>query len=224
MTTRFKHYPPEPKNTECKKAYLILCNTHDAASSFLDIFEEVRKTRKAKGMATYEEQDLLRAMLIFSTAGLDSMVKQLVTDALSEIIERDAGATQMFKQFIERRLKKSEELDRQFLADILGDAKPRSRLIGELVSDLTSRSLQSTEQLMRVASHFNIPSKDLCTDIPYLTRIFSARNQIAHEMDAEFAQSKRTRRLRAKEMMTEFTNEVFQISGKFVSQVDQRIP
>jgi NADH dehydrogenase FAD-containing subunit len=63
-------------------------------------------TREAKGTPTDEKQDLLRAMLIFATAGLDSMVKQLITDALPSVIEIDLGATAMFKKYVERRLEK----------------------------------------------------------------------------------------------------------------------
>jgi hypothetical protein len=223
MGSRFKHYPSEPKSTACQNAYAILCNAHDAASSFLDIFETVRQARGAKGMPTDEEQDLLRAMLIFAAAGLDSMAKQLVTDALSMVIERDPGATEMFKRFIERRLKRAEELDRRFLAHILGDQQPRVRLLDELVADLTSGSLQSTEELLRVAASFNIPSNDICRQPAYLSKIFIARNEIAHEMDVDFSQANRTRRPRAKDMMTSFTSEIFKVSASFLSEVDRKL-
>ena len=81
MLTLFKHYPGEPKSGSLhENSQFILCSAHDAASSFLDTFNKVREARQAKGTPTDEEQDLLRAMLLFATAGLDSMVKQLVTD------------------------------------------------------------------------------------------------------------------------------------------------
>lgn len=223
MATRFKHYPSNPRRPECQNGYLILCNAHDAASSFLGIFETVRKAREAKGMPTDEEQDLLRAMLVFATAGLDSLVKQLIRDALPTVVNRDLGASQMFKQFIERRLKTSDGIDRGFLAGILADAEPRQRLLDELVSDLASGSLLSTEELLRAASFFNIPSKDICSDTKRLTEIFSARNQIVHEMDIDFSQINRTRRPRAKDIMTDHTNEVFKISVAFVSHVDRKL-
>lgn len=223
MPTRFQHFPPEPKSKECENAYSILCNAHDAASSFLDIFEIVRRDRGAKGMPTDEEQDLLRAMLTFAAAGLDSMAKQLVTDALPRVIERDPGATQMLKQFIERRLKRADEIDRRFLADTLGDPQPRARLMAQFVADLTGGSLQSTEELLRVAAAFNIKSSDICNDTRNLSLIFEARNQIAHEMDIDFRQAKRTRRPRAKELMTGFTNTLFEISANFLAHADGKL-
>jgi hypothetical protein len=71
-----------------KKASVIICNTYETACSFLDAFETIRKNRSARGGSTDEEQDLLRAMLIFSTSGLDSMFKQLIKDVLPEVIKR----------------------------------------------------------------------------------------------------------------------------------------
>jgi hypothetical protein len=189
----------------------------------LDSFDKVRKARNAHGTPTDEEQDLLRAMLLFATAGLDSMVKQLITDTLPEIIERDKGAAENFKQYIERRLEKNERLDRRFLADIIADAHPRKRMIQILVEDLTSRSLQSTEQLLKTAAFFNIPSNTITANPGVLTNIFSARNQIAHEMDVDFQQSNRSRRPRAKAIMDKFTNEIFKTAEHFLVEVDKKL-
>jgi hypothetical protein len=224
MATLFKHFPATANSTHCSDAHFILCNAHDAASSFLDTFEKVRRARKAKGTPTDEEQDLLRAMLLFATAGLDSMVKQLITDALPSVIEIDIGATEMFKQHVERRSEKDDRLDRRFLADIIADANPRKRLLENLVDDLTSKSLQSTEQLLRAAAFFNIPSASICDNPRNLTTIFNARNQIAHEMDVDFAQPNRSRRPRAKATMTSFANEIFKIADSFLGEVDRKFP
>jgi hypothetical protein len=223
MGTLFQHYPAKPKSDLCEDAQFILCSAHDAASSFLDTFNKVRTARGAKGTPTDEEQDLLRAMLLFATAGLDSMVKQLVTDALPTVIEKDIGATEMFKQHIERRLEKNERLDRKFLADIIADSNPRKRMLNGLVSELTSKSLQSRDQLLKTAAFFNIPSNAICVAPSNLTNIFAARNQIAHEMDVDFDQSNRSRRPRAKELITAFTNEVFKTADNFLSEVDKRL-
>ena len=101
-----------------------------------------------------------------------------------------------FKQYVERRLEKNERLDRRFLADIIADAHPRKRIEATevLVEDLTSKSLQSREQRLKTAASFNIPSNAISGNPEVLTSIFSARNQIAHEMDVDFQQSNRSRR------------------------------
>jgi hypothetical protein len=223
MSPRFPHYPHDPKHPPCVNAHAILCNAHDAASSFLDIFEMVRTTRKAKGMPTDEEQDLLRAMLVFASAGLDSMVKQLVRDALPSTINRDDGATEMFKEHIERRLSVDERLSRKFLANILGDANPRECLMRQLLSDLTADSLQSAEQLLKVASYFNIPSRQISQTPNSLKEVFGVRNEIGHEMDIDFSQPNRSRRPRAKNKMVAYTTELFRVAEAFLSEVDKKL-
>jgi hypothetical protein len=223
MATRFKHCPQEPKSTSCENAYAILCNAHDAATSFLDIFERVRTARVAKGMPTDEEQDLLRAMLVFASAGLDSMAKQLVRDALPSVIECDDGAAEMFKDHIERRLGLEDRLGRKFLANVLGDANPRQRLMDQLLADLTADSLQSTEQLLKVASYFNIPSRQIAQNPNTLKDVFKVRNEIGHEMDIDFSQSNRSRRPRAKQKMVGYTDELFRAAAAFLSEVDLKL-
>jgi len=223
ITSKFKHYPATPINLDCGNAHAILLNAHDAASSFLEIFGTIRTTRKAVGMPTDEEQDLLRAMLVFASAGLDSMVKQLVRDVLPLIVECDAGAAEMFKEHIEHRLGMEEKHSRKFLADVLGDRNPRQRLMEQLLSDLTCESLQSTDQLLRVASYFNIPSKRITEDPKSLKAVFVVRNEIGHEMDIDFSQSNRSRRPRAKDKMVAYTNELFRVAATFLSEADSKI-
>jgi hypothetical protein len=129
MASLFNHFPEKPTSQSCEYSYLILCNAHDASSSFLDIFNATRRARNARGTATDEEQDLLRAMLTFSSAGLDSMVKQLIVDTLPLVVDRSEGASESFKSFIEKRLYKSEEIDHKLIAEVLCDKTPRQRLM-----------------------------------------------------------------------------------------------
>lgn len=223
MPTQFDHFPNEPHSGRCQGAYVILCNAHDASTSFLDAFQSVRANRNAKGMPTDEEQDLLRAMLLFSSAGLDSLAKQLIRDALPTILEENEAAGKMFKTFVERRLRAGDELDHRLLADVIGDRQPRSRLVALLVGDLTFRSLQSTEELLKAAAAFDIPSNEVTTKPQLLTEVFRARNQIAHEMDVDFTRPNRSRRPRARDIMVGYTNEIFRVAKCFLVGVDSRI-
>ncbi|MCU0571086.1 MAG: hypothetical protein MUF49_31540 [Oculatellaceae cyanobacterium Prado106] len=88
----FNHYPTRPKHQATINAYLILCSAHKTASSFLEIFISTENTQESIEQSTDEEQDLLRAMLVFASAGLDSMAKQLVSDALPIVIDNNEGA------------------------------------------------------------------------------------------------------------------------------------
>ena len=222
---RFKHIADPPSGELYDKAYLILCNTQDTASSFLHIFEDTRRKRKARGTPTDEEQDLLRAMLIFASSGLDSVVKQLVRDALPSLINVDVGSEKMFQQFVARRLDRSGDIDRSLLGELLADKQPRDRLVQNLVSELISGSLQSVEEIMRVAAHFDIPSEKLFSksELQEFRRIFSARNEIIHEMDVDFNQPNRNRRPRRKQQMIGDTEKIFLVSERFLRNVAAKL-
>ena len=70
MTTKFHSGPRETKEDAIYFAHLILTHAHNTSKSFLDIYVSIRKASKAKGASTHEQQDLLRAMLLFASAGL----------------------------------------------------------------------------------------------------------------------------------------------------------
>lgn len=221
--SKFSHYPDKPRAAECSASFTILCNAHDAASSFLDAFETLRKNRGAKGTPTDEEQDLLRATVIFSSSGLDALAKQLVRDALPHVIDRTEGAEKMLKNHVERRLRRSDKEAHQLLADVMVDRDPRAKLVTSLVYELTSGSLQSYEELVKVASHFDIPTREIVADESFLRGVFAARNQIIHEMDVDFRQVNRNRRPRKKKDMVGSTNAIFAVSEKMLTAVDARI-
>ncbi len=221
MPSHFHHYPAEPKCPQCRNAYTLLCKMHDTSSSFLEIFNA--KTSSAEEVPTDEDQDLLRAMLTFACAGLDFLVKQLIRDALPDVINCNEGAEQRFRADIERRIRRGEDIDAKFFADVLTQTNPRDRLIEILVDDLTSQSLQSKDQLLSAGSFFDIKSESITGDPNRLDRIFTVRNQIVHEMDIDFSQSDRNRRRRTKEEMVEDATEILRISEIFLAEVDRKL-
>lgn len=97
--------PIKPKHGSCEKAYLILKYAHDTAESMILAFDGVRKARNAKGTPTDEEQDLFRAMLIFASAGLDSMTKQLIRDSLPVLVEMPAARARI-ENMVPRHLRR----------------------------------------------------------------------------------------------------------------------
>ncbi len=220
---RLGHQPKKPSSEILVNSHTILVGSFEAASSFLNLFEETRRSRKAKGTPTDREQDLLRAMLVFASAGLDSMLKQLIRDALAAVIERHEGARARFKLFVEKRLSRQGSLDPKFLSDVLTGTNPREVMLRELVKDLTSSSLQSKEQILVAASYFDIPSSDLTSDLRKLEQIFLARNQISHEMDVDLSQKNRNRRPRRRDEMIEHTKFILQLSTSLLVEVDKRL-
>lgn len=224
MSSLFNHYPSKPKNQLLLNSYIILVRTHDTASSFLDIFNQKRRTRNARGAPTDEEKDLLRAMLIFATSGLDSLIKQIIRDALPTIIDLHDGSAEHLKLYVEKRIKSKEEIDHKFIAQIIVDKKPRNCLINDLINDLTSYSIQSLEQILKVAAFFDIPSKKITSNNSNIKQIFHVRNQIAHEMDIDLIQPYRNRRSRRQRQMIQYTNDILELALNFLNQVKSKLP
>jgi|SRR5579859_272571 len=194
-----------------------------SAKSLLDAFDKVRLARKAKGTPTDHEQDLLRAALIFAAAGLDSMVKQLVRDSLIIIISKEEGARVQFADFVRGRLNRNETLDVKYLANALAAENMKQHLVNELIRELTNNSLQSKDQLLKVASHFAIPANEICSDLDGLKKVFDVRNQIAHEMDVNFGLINRSRRSRTFGDIQSYTATVLGIATSFYSAVAKRV-
>jgi len=221
--------PKTPKVEPLRSAYFILKYTHEATKSFLDSFEKVRKARKAKGTPTDEEQDLLRAMLLFAASGLDATIKQLVRHTLSLVVESDIGARQNLQKYAERRCSKANMIPSQehsaakFLAAIMTHDSPKRAVIEHLVSELTSSSLQSKDQLFRAASHFGIKASEIVTDDSLLDGAFHARNQIAHEMDIDFKQPNRNRVPRRRDDMVQYANILLDVGDGFLAATEKRI-
>ena len=221
MESRFELFPSGTYHPCCAKAVTILENAHFTASSFLSTFESERQG--ARGTTSDNQQDLLRAMLTFASSGLDSMIKQLVTDALPAVIDRREGAQEQFRKFVEGRLRRADGPDYSFVAGVMANPDPCLYLVGALVKHLTSRSLQSVEEVLRVGSYFDIPSPPLIPDPDATKKIFSARNEIVHEMDIDFERSNRNRRPRKVRDMTAKTNALFAVAQRFLKEVDQRL-
>jgi hypothetical protein len=215
---------PEHENEKAlQNAHSILTRAIESAQSFFDAFAKVRESRNAEETPTDHEQDLLRAALMFAAAGLDAMVKQLVRDALGIVIDKDKGARSQFSEYVEKRLIRTSALDVKYVARTLVSSNPREHLKKELVRDLTGNSLQSKDQLLRVAASFAIRPEDISNDINKLKTVFDARNEIAHEMDVLLEQPTRNRRPRTFETMQDYTSFVLKASCSFYISVEQKI-
>lgn len=222
MGSQYDNYPVETRCHETKNAYYILCKAHETCSSFLTIYDSTVTNSVHTDEIVHQENDLLRATLLFSTAGLDAMVKQLVKDALSKAVRSDIGAEVVFKGYIEKKLLRGEQINTSLLTKVLVANDSKTILLDEVIRDLTSNSLQSKDELLKVASFFNIPSNTLTTDFNLLKEIFDVRNQITHEMDIDFNESS-FRRTRSRDRMVLYTNEVLKIANQLLLEVDNRL-
>lgn len=166
MAAQLTPVAAKPGSIECGKAYSIFTSSHSTATSFYNAFLTSRKGKG--GTSTDAEQDQLRAMLIFASAGLDALIKQLIRDALPAVVNREPGAEVQFREFVHGKTKRGDSASEKLIAGLLVSKSPRDELLELLVRDLTGDSLQSAEQIFKVASFFDIPTQEICSSIPAL--------------------------------------------------------
>lgn len=173
------------------KSQRFLVSAHEAVEAVFDTLHKIRQLRKAEGggiqgQLTNNENDQLRAAIVFSGAGLDATLKQLIRDTLPPLLEAgDQQAHKKFETFAHEQLGTGEIADTQAMARYLTSANPRDRLIEDYIYELTGSSLQSAEEVQKVAGALGIKDKDLRKQIDNLKPLFTARNEITHELDLQ---------------------------------------
>ena len=170
-------------------------------------------------------------MLVFASAGLDSMVKRIVEDALPSIIKQDAKARERLRDFVEGQLEKNEQPNYTMMANLLVAESPVDEMTALLVGHLTDNSLQSVEELLRVASFFVIERGAIIENPNGLRAVFRIRNEIIHEMDidsslpsdADRAQAPVNLRPRERDDMVAATNQILEAADAFLAAVDKKL-
>lgn len=195
--------------------------------------------KDARGRFTAEAQDCLRSALLFSGAGLDTALKRLVAHALPVLVNHEANVAKQFEEYSKRRIaNRSDGVDpKELLQLLLSSAKtPRDVLLERWIYDLRSSSAQSSERVLELATACGVtnsslrkrftPSKDKGS---LIERAFSARNQIAHELDvtnpAEGARKalETIRRYRKAEEITAMCQELLDVTQDIVNDVAVRL-
>lgn len=214
------------KSKELKNTKIVFKHAIDSVNKFYELFQNRNGTR---GSTTHADQDLLRAMLVFSCSGLDAVIKQLIKDTLPKVLDKDPGAQQEFQKFIERKMKKggAEEreklvIDMNWIASIFANATPRIYLIKELQKQLLKDSLQSREQLLKIATHFAISQTDVLHEAETTNKAFEVRNEIIHEMDTNLSGQKK-RKQRKSIHMVKFCENILEVGRYFIDTVQKKI-
>lgn len=191
----------EPKTDTSQR---FLAGAYDSVEAVLENLATVRGLRRKqtgdiRGRLPANEEDLLRAAIVFTGAGLDATLKQLIRDTLPTLLETSSQAHEKFETFAAERLGASEIADTRMIARYLTSENPRERLIEDYIYALTGSSLQSAEEVQKVAGALGIDDPDLRKRIGELKKLFVARNEIAHELDLQRPehQGDRARRTRS---------------------------
>lgn len=203
--------------------YNILLKTIEAANSFSSLYREGRSGAKG-GPSTHAQQDLYRAMLIFSCAGLDVLVKQLIKTKLPKLIIADKESENKFKEYVKRGLKKDDNTILNTIAFALIDQNPRTIFLNEYIESMTKESLQSTKELCKVSEASGLDTKKIFTTdkMNSLKDVFIVRNQIIHEMDINILDDEsrtygyRTRRQRISTIMEKHTKTILDLGQEIL--------
>ena len=217
----------EPKAPACAKAAVILQRTHDSADALLKAFELLQRGRGApRGMTTDDEQDLLRAMLVMAAAGLDSMLKQLIRDAMPALVKANPQVRDALEKFVARSIRGEGETveplaGARFLGRVLAAESQQAQVIEEYIRHLTGPSLQSAPELVRTVEALGLSKVKV--DVPRFRSIFEVRNKIIHELDINLDGDRRKRNLRRREQMMTDTNALLEIGEQVLTEVEERL-
>ncbi len=173
----------------------------------------------------FTKQNILRSIILFSCSGIDAVVKQLILETLDSVIARDVGAQEQLKSFIVRQLKKDSDFNYKLLADLLTKNNIRESLITLLKNSLTFNSLQSPEQLFKVASFFNIKTADLINNDKreILSNAFAARNKIIHQMDVDLEKGTLDPITHTIDEVNGYYQVLVSLSQNFIDEVNQTL-
>jgi hypothetical protein len=211
-------------------AQRFLASAHEAADEIWATLEILRQRRKdagqdIRGRLAMNEEDQLRAAIVFTGAGLDSTLKRLIEDALPDLLVFDDQAQRKFEEFAGARVSLAETVDPKAVARYLTAADPRARLINDYVYELTGSSLQSEAQVDKVASALGIDDTAVRKAIRTLKPLFVARNEISHELDLQRLEKRgdRTRRSRPMEGTKKICDTGFRIGQQIVNAVNLKL-
>jgi hypothetical protein len=221
-----------PKSDRCEKAAVILERAHDSADALLKAYELARKGRgragsnKPRGISTDDEQDLLRAMLVMAAAGLDSMLKQPIRDALPDLVRRDERVRDGFEKFIAKSVRGEAESQEstagaKFLARVLAAPSQQLQAIEEYIAVLTGGSLQSASEPNRTASALGLTKTKI--EHSSVQPIFDVRNKVIHELDINLDGDRRKRNHRGLTAMKAHAKRLLELAEEMLAEIDEKL-
>ena len=225
--------PLPPQDLRLGRAYLILLQAHSASYRFAGAFVRSVEASVSVGEEPDEEaENYLRAMLVFASAGLDSMVKRTAEDALPSLIKQNAEAREGLRDFVEGQLGRKEQPDYKMLTNLLVAESPVDEMTALLVRHLTDNSLQSVDMLLRAVSFFAIEPISIVGNPNALRDVFRIRNEIIHDMDVDPSRSPSAKRTEAPEVnvrprdydsMVAAANQILEVADAFLAAVDAKL-
>lgn len=218
---------PQPlsKREETAQSARRLEGAHQSVQGLFRTLHAARKVKTQAGKAVrkleHGEVDLLRAAIVFAGAGIDAVLKQLVRDALPELLNTHSLARGKLQRFGATVVKDQPKT----AIAILTSANTNVSLRERYVESLTKGSLQGTSELQSVRDALGISAEGTFDNdaLKKLDDFFLARNQIVHELDLKSSSGRgdSTRRARHMKTVRDEADSVFRLSAAFIAKTDE---
>jgi hypothetical protein len=174
--------------TDCPEvipAWWRLVSTHDSVGGLFDTLYSIRRLGADGGGAGLpgSSQDLLRAAIVFSSAGLDACLEVLISHAVPILVSGNDKSRGKFERYIDNQAN-APKVSQEFLSAIK-DPDPRARLLELYIRDLTSASFQGSASIKeRCSTALGITNEQLPgSRLSSLDEFFRSRNDVAHRLD-----------------------------------------
>lgn len=174
---------------EVVSAWWRLRSTHDSVNRLFDTLYLVRRTGAAqrnvstRGRLTEDAQDLLRAAIVFTSAGLDACLSALIEDAVPILVAYNTAACHKFERFIDDTVNSPKVYEEFKIA--LKAPHPRESMLKLYKDQLTKSSFQGRRDVKdRACAALGIANSQLNPGrMDKLDSFFTARNDVAHRLD-----------------------------------------
>lgn len=176
------HPLARPASRQLKVAHTTLQGVFE---SLHVVRENTRGEKDSRGRLNEGEVDLLRSSIVLAGAGLEAVLKRLVSDALPGLLgtpRKNSGAVRKYKEYVRGQFQDRGATGAWIEAIISED--PRPQMTSLYIDALISRSIQSETELRAVRDALGIDEEQVPNDrIAGVRGFLSARNQVAHDLD-----------------------------------------
>jgi hypothetical protein len=169
-------------------AWRYLQASHASTKGLFDSLAIVRGLRQEetgkdpRGRLSNDEEDLLRAAIVFTSSGLDACCTRLLRDTVPHLVEGNPLARKTFMDRVNKQLAAVKSIG-PYQA-VLFSEDPIATRTAIYVDDITRASLQGTGDLKAVRSALGLDqSKIPDSSIDSLGGFFTSRNAIVHDLD-----------------------------------------
>jgi hypothetical protein len=164
-------------------AWWRLLSTQETVTGLFKIFHSESLRSEESGELTSIQQDLLRAAIVFTSAGVDSCLDALLRHAVPVLAAGEGGARTRFELYISEQVN-APKVTSEFIAALKSDL-PRPQMMDLYISSITKASFQGSGSIKsRGLASLGISNSQIDSSrLSGLNDFFQARNDVAHRLD-----------------------------------------